>query len=270
MPELPEVETCKRGIEPHLLNQRVKSVIIRRPDLRWPIPQQIQTMCGKKIQAITRRGKYLLFKTTPGTAILHLGMSGRLFVLMKKLAPKKHDHVDICMQNGVYLRFCDPRRFGALLWTENAANEHFLLNHLGPEPLSTVFNTQYLYAKTCTAKRSIKLLIMDSKIVVGVGNIYANEALFQAGIHPKRLSHRISQERIASLVTAIKQVLERAIKAGGTTLRDFHDSQGNPGYFQQDLKVYGRAAQSCIICHNSIKMIRLGQRSTFYCPNCQK
>ena len=270
MPELPEVETCRRGITPYLLNQRVESIIIRQPKLRWPIPKTIQNMCGQIINHISRRGKYLLFNTNTGSAILHLGMSGRLHLLKQKIEAKKHDHVDICMENGACLRFCDPRRFGALLWTETEPQQHPLLVKLGPEPLSNNFNTDYLYTKAQKSKRPIKLLIMDSQIVVGVGNIYANEALFQAGIHPRRMSQRIAKRRIKVLVSAIKAVLKKAIKAGGTTLRDFHASDGKPGYFQQKLQIYGRAQQSCIICHTTIKIIRLGQRSTFYCSNCQK
>lgn len=270
MPELPEVETSKRGISPHLINQKVSEIIIRQPRLRWPIPNDIQHLIGHKIQNVTRRAKYLLLESTPGTAILHLGMSGSLRIVDKKTLPKKHDHVDIILSNNKCLRLTDPRRFGALLWTEADPFQHVLLSHLGPEPLSDAFSGGYLYRASRKRSINIKQFIMDSKIVVGVGNIYANEALFLAGIHPEREANTISQKRYALLAETIKQVLQAAIEVGGTTLRDFQASDGKPGYFKQQLLVYGRGKLTCSQCTKTLQEIRINQRTTVYCPSCQK
>jgi len=270
MPELPEVETSRRGIEPYLLQQEITAVLIRNPQLRWPIPRTLNNKLeGKTIQAINRRGKYILIKIEKGSLILHLGMSGSLRISDPATAFRKHDHFILTFNNNKQLRLHDPRRFGAVLWQTGNPLKHPLLAKLGPEPLSDKFNTDYLY-KTCrNRKASIKQHIMNSHIVVGVGNIYASEALFLAGIHPKRAAGRISKHRIEKLVAANKQILNAAIKQGGTTLRDFVREDGQPGYFKQWLNVYGKTDDPCPECGNLIKQITLGQRSTFYCPKCQ-
>lgn len=270
MPELPEVETSRRGIEPHLLNQTITEVLIRNPKLRWPIPKTLKKKLeGKTIQAINRRGKYILIKFDKGNLILHLGMSGSLRITDPETAFRKHDHFALTISNNKQLRLHDPRRFGAALWQTGDPLKHKLLAKLGPEPLSEAFNTDYLY-KTCrNRKASIKQHIMNSQIVVGVGNIYASEALFLAGIHPKRAAGRISKKRIEKLVASIKQILNASIKQGGTTLRDFLREDGQPGYFKQQLNVYGKKGEPCPECENLIKQITQGQRSTYYCPYCQ-
>jgi formamidopyrimidine-DNA glycosylase len=270
MPELPEVETSRRGIAPWVENQEIREVIIRDRRLRWPIPIDIdQKLPGQTIHAVRRRAKYLLFETTVGTAMLHLGMSGSVRIIDATEPAAKHDHVDIRFSNGKALRFRDPRRFGSLLWTSNP-DEHHLLRNLGPEPLSRVFDGDYLWQKSRGRRVSIKQFIMNAIIVVGVGNIYASEALFMARIHPKRSAGKISGERMTRLSDAIKSVLELAIEAGGTTLRDFHGGDGEPGYFRQQLNVYGRQGLPCAVCKKPIKAIVLGQRSTFYCTHCQR
>lgn len=270
MPELPEVETTRRGITPHIRGKTIKQVIIRQRQLRWPIPARLrQTLPGQKILDINRRGKYLLLETPAGTVIIHLGMSGSLRVINKNVPPGKHDHVDLIFNNNLVLRFHDPRRFGAVLWTSRNPESHPLLKSLGPEPLSDNFNVDYLYKRSRNRKSSIKSLIMDSKIVVGVGNIYANEALFRAGIRPTVRAGNISHNRYQRLIMAIKDVLTKAIAQGGTTLRDFTNEQGNPGYFKQSLRVYGRAGEACSVCHKTIKLIKQNQRASFYCPQCQ-
>ena len=271
MPELPEVETSRRGIEPWLLNQKITSVLIRNPKLRWPVSHTLKTQLrGKSIQAVKRRGKYILIELENGHLILHLGMSGSLRISNPESKYRKHDHFMLTFNNSRQLRLHDPRRFGAVLWQSGDVLQHPLLSTLGPEPLSPEFNTDYLLASCQKRKTSIKQHIMNSHIVVGVGNIYANEALFLAGIHPKRLASRISKSRIEMLVAAIKQVLSSAIQHGGTTLRDFIREDGQPGYFKQQLNVYDRAGESCPLCGAAISLIRLGQRSTFYCPKCQR
>ncbi len=270
MPELPEVETTRRGIAPHLEGQRVTEVVVRQPRLRWPIPAELTTaLAGQRIDAVRRRGKYLLLETAAGTALLHLGMSGSLRVLQADEPPRAHDHVDICLADGRCLRLRDPRRFGALLWTRRPAAEHRLLRDLGPEPLDQDFDSDYLAQRAHGRRAAIKSFIMDSRIVVGVGNIYASEALFLAGIHPKTAAGRIGRARLARLVEAIRTVLTQAIAQGGTTLRDFSDSDGRPGYFQQRLSVYGRAGEPCRRCTGTIRSLTLGQRNTYYCPRCQ-
>jgi len=270
MPELPEVETTRRGIQPYIEQQRVTKVVVRQPQLRWPIPDAIHDIEQQIIDSVTRRGKYILLESSKGTAILHLGMSGSLRVLDDGSAAEKHDHVDIVMDNGKLIRLRDPRRFGALLWTIKNPLKHKLIRSLGPEPLSESFNADYLHAASRGRKLSIKQFIMNGHIVVGVGNIYACESLFMAGISPKRAAGNVSKGRYQTLVNAIKEVLKKAIEQGGTSLKDFTQVEGNPGYFQQQLFAYGRAGEPCLQCDSSIKQIKQGQRSTFYCSQCQK
>jgi len=270
MPELPEVETTRRGIAARLTDHRIDQVIVRDRRLRWPIPAGIEArLAGQTITRITRRAKYLLIFTTGGSAIMHLGMSGSLHIVRPDIAVQKHDHYDIRMDSGDILRFNDPRRFGCLLWSGDDPTVHPLLAKLGPEPLSEAFTGQYLHAASRGRKISIKQHLMNSQIVVGVGNIYASEALFTAGIHPKRAAGRIAPERMETLVRTVKVVLEDSIRVGGTTLRDFYDGDGRPGYFRQELKVYGRDGKPCVRCRTPIRQIVLGQRSTFYCLECQ-
>ena len=270
MPELPEVETSKRGISAHILNQTVKEIIIRQPQLRWRIPDTIVELTGYTITAVTRRAKYILVQSSVGTVILHLGMSGSLRIIPADTPPLKHDHIDFVLDNNISLRLTDPRRFGAVLWTVADPFSHFLLARLGIEPLVAEFNGSYLYRLSRKRTVSIKQYIMDSKVVAGIGNIYANEALFLAGIYPQTAANRISQKKYRLLAAKIKQVLENAIEQGGTTLRDFQSSDGKPGYFKQQLLVYGRRNSSCIQCATPLQEIRINQRSTIYCPHCQK
>lgn len=276
MPELPEVETTRRGIAPHLVNQSITEVIIRNPNLRWPIPGDLPgILTGLSIQAVTRRAKYLLLDCGAGTLIFHLGMSGSLRILSVKImqsieSPQKHDHFDLIISDQTVLRLRDPRRFGAVLWHTGDILQHPLLMNLGPEPLTADFNALQLFEKTRRRRATIKETLMNSHIVVGVGNIYANEALFHAGISPKIAAGRISVMRYERLIQAIKQTLQQAIEAGGSSLRDFVNSDGNPGYFQQQYWVYGRADQPCKKCDRVIKQIKQGQRSSFYCPGCQR
>ncbi|MHB8425628.1 MAG: bifunctional DNA-formamidopyrimidine glycosylase/DNA-(apurinic or apyrimidinic site) lyase [Gammaproteobacteria bacterium] len=271
MPELPEVETTRRGIEPHLLGRTVTAVCIRNRKLRWPVSPAIRhTLPGQRITSVRRRAKYLLLETAAGTVILHLGMSGSLRVLPADTPAEKHDHLDIVLDSGRALRLRDPRRFGTLLWTTSDPGGHKLLRMLGPEPLGDDFDGDYLFAKARRRKVAIKNFIMNSHIVAGVGNIYASEALFLAHIHPQRAAGRVSRERYLSLATAIRKVLNAAIKAGGTTLRDFSRADGEPGYFRQHLRVYGRAGKPCERCGTAIAARVTGQRSTYYCPHCQR
>ncbi|HEX5340047.1 MAG TPA: bifunctional DNA-formamidopyrimidine glycosylase/DNA-(apurinic or apyrimidinic site) lyase [Gammaproteobacteria bacterium] len=270
MPELPEVETTRRGIEPHLLGRVITALTVRERRLRWPIPRALlKTLPGQRVEAITRRGKYLLLQTAAGTAILHLGMSGSLRVLTAVTSPQKHDHVDLIFDSGKVLRLRDPRRFGTLLWTTTDPARHKLLRGLGPEPLGGDFTGDYLFERSRQRKLAVKSFIMDSHVVVGVGNIYASESLFLAGIHPERAAGRISEARYAALAKSIRKVLTAAIKAGGTTLRDFVREDGAPGYFRQHLRVYGRDGQPCERCGTTIAQRVTGQRSTYYCPHCQ-
>ncbi len=270
MPELPEVETTRRGIEPHLLGQKVQQVLVRQPSLRWPVSDNLgQRLTGQTINAVERRAKYLLVRTQAGAMMIHLGMSGSLRVLSADAVPAKHDHIDIVLSGGQLLRFRDPRRFGSVFWLE--ANEnHPLLEELGPEPLSESFSGEYLFRLSRGRKTAVKTFIMNSHVVVGVGNIYANEALFASGIRPTRLAGSISRARFEKLVAAIKEVLASAIVAGGTTLRDFVHEDGSPGYFKHDLKVYGRGRESCVACARPLTEIRLGQRTTVFCHYCQR
>lgn len=271
MPELPEVETTRRGIAPHIENNTITKVIVRNRSLRWPIPTGLNTkLKDQKITSVTRRAKYLLLKTHRGSLIVHLGMSGSLRILSSSEAVEKHDHFELQFKDGICLRLRDPRRFGCVSWTKDDPQEHKLISHLGPEPLDKTFNAELLFEKSRKRKTSIKQFIMDAKIVVGVGNIYASESLFLAGIHPKRLAGKITKQNSKELTAAIKKILIQAIKQGGTTLKDFQSSDGKPGYFQQKLKVYDRKGEACATCKKPIKCITLGQRSTFYCSACQK
>ncbi|MDF2529500.1 MAG: bifunctional DNA-formamidopyrimidine glycosylase/DNA-(apurinic or apyrimidinic site) lyase [Gammaproteobacteria bacterium] len=269
MPELPEVETVRRSILPSCEGQTIEKLVLRRPDLRWPIPIDLaQQIEGHKILAIKRRAKYLLFELGHGTLIIHLGMSGVLKMVQPTMPVTKHDHVDLVLSSGICLRLNDTRRFGAVLWAD-ASLLHPLLAKLGPEPLAEEFNAKLLFDQSRKRSIAIKLLIMDSHIVVGVGNIYANEALFHAKIHPETPANKLNRQQCESLVNAIKQVLNRAIEQGGTTLKDYRDGKGKPGYFQQELFVYGRSGKPCLICDNSLKETRMGQRTTVFCTECQ-
>jgi len=269
MPELPEVETSRRGIAPWLENKRVSRVTVRERRLRWPIPVEIDTkLPGQRIRKLCRRAKYLLFTTDAGTVMLHLGMSGSVRIIDADEPAGKHDHVDIELSDGKALRFRDPRRFGSLLWSSDPQC-HPLLRDLGPEPLSDDFDGDHLWQAARGRRVGIKQFIMNAAIVVGVGNIYASESLFMAGIHPKRRADRISKGRMQMLAEAIKSVLAQAIEAGGTTLQDFHGGDGEPGYFRQKLQVYGRNGEPCRRCERALSIATLGQRSTFYCKNCQ-
>ena len=271
MPELPEVETTRRGIEPHIKDRKISRIVVRDARLRWPIPADLNDWAqDQNIIAVHRRSKYLLIELERGTIIVHLGMSGSLRVLLDDPTPGKHDHVDVELDNGVRLRYNDPRRFGAWLYTEADVAIHALIAHLGPEPLTPDFNFDYLFAKTRKRKTKIKSFIMDASIVVGVGNIYANEALFLSGIYPHKLAGQITKAECALLVDNIKQVLALAINQGGTTLRDFVGGDGKPGYFAQSLNVYGRAGELCKTCGSLIKELRTNNRSTCFCPACQK
>jgi formamidopyrimidine-DNA glycosylase len=270
MPELPEVETTRRGVEPHCLGHRVARVIVRDSRLRWPVPDNLEAvLCGQDIVAVERRGKYLLFQTFAGYLLVHLGMSGSLRVVDPAAAPGRHDHIDLLFDDGICLRYHDPRRFGCFLW-QTPGQQHPLLVNLGPEPLSADFDGLALYRLAQRRKGPVKSFIMDGKVVVGVGNIYANEALFLSGIHPARAAGRISLERYHRLAKSIKQVLTSAIEQGGTTLRDFVGGDGKPGYFAQQLYVYGRSGQPCKLCSTTLQERRLGQRSSVYCVTCQR
>ena len=276
MPELPEVETTRRGIEPHIKGLRIQRLVIRQPKLRWPIPEQLASFIeGQVILQVMRRGKYLLLQVgsadcVSGTAIFHLGMSGSLRVIHADEPPMAHDHVDLLLENGQALRFTDPRRFGCLLWQGADDDTHKLLASLGPEPLSDEFDGELLFQRSRGKKVNVKTMLMDSKVVVGVGNIYANEALFAAGIRPDRSAGRISRKRYMLLAEEVKKVLANAIKQGGTSLRDFVGGDGKPGYFKQALNVYGRTGKPCVICHQPLTEIRLAQRSTVFCARCQR
>jgi formamidopyrimidine-DNA glycosylase len=270
MPELPEVETTRRGLLP-LVGKVVKSVTIRHPTLRWPIPQHLpQTLANQALRGLTRRAKYILFEYDSGVLLLHLGMSGRVQLLDTNYPPEKHDHFDIEFADGQVLRLRDPRRFGAVLWIDNKDNNHVLLNSLGPEPLEDGFNAKYLYTALSNKTLAIKNAIMDGHVVVGVGNIYASESLFRARILPETSANKLTLKQCEKLVTEIKNTLNDALSAGGSSLRDFFGVDGNIGYFQQEYFVYGRTNEPCKICAKPIKCIRLGQRSTFYCEKCQK
>ena len=270
MPELPEVETTRRGIEPHIVGRTIKNTLIRQPNLRWPIPDDLpELLNGKLIQRVRRRAKYLLIDIADGSLVVHLGMSGSLRIVTADEPPRFHDHVDIVLSRNTVLRYHDPRRFGSLLWQPLPGETIQQLSNLGPEPLSDEFDGERLYALSRGRTAAVKTFIMDNATVVGVGNIYASEALFTARIHPARAAGRISRKRYQVLAEAIKEVLANAIEMGGTTLRDFVGSDGQPGYFKQSLHVYGRAGEPCTVCKRPLHELRLGQRSSVFCGHCQ-
>lgn len=270
MPELPEVETTRRGLAPHIAGQRVQAVVVRQPRLRWPVPAALcERLQGQTINGLTRRGKYLLFAIAGGHVLIHLGMSGRLRLVPAELAPGAHDHVDLRFENGRAMRLTDPRRFGAVLWLQGRPEQHPLLARLGPEPLGDDFDGGWLYARARGRRAPVKAFLMDAATVVGVGNIYACEALWAARIHPARAAGRISQARYGRLATAVKQVLQRAIDAGGTTLRDYVGADGGRGWFQCQLAVYGREGEPCGNGCGPIRRRVIAQRGSFYCPGCQ-
>ena len=271
MPELPEVETTRRGIAPLISGKTIASIIFRTGKLRWPLDSSLtEILPGQQLQAVTRRAKYLLLRCDRGSLILHLGMSGNLRVVPAVTPLKKHDHVDLEFTDGNCLRFNDPRKFGALFWTYGDPLTHPLLAALGPEPLAAELSGAYLYRKSRLRKMAVKAFIMNQQLVVGVGNIYASEALFRAAINPALAAGKISKTRYARLAGEIRQVLTEAIQAGGTTINDFRQNDGRPGYFKQRLQVYGRAGESCLVCGGTISSCRIGQRSTFFCLTCQK
>lgn len=269
MPELPEVETTCRGIAPHVLGQQVEHAVVRQPRLRWPVPPLEKLLAGQTVRSVERRAKYILLGFDNGTLIIHLGMSGSLRIVANDVPPRPHDHVDLRFAE-LCLRLHDPRRFGAMLWSEGDPLRHPRLRDLGPEPLSGQFDGAHLYRLARQRKVAIKSLLMDGKVVVGVGNIYATEALFRAGIHPERACHRVSRVRLDRLAHDVKAILSQAIKRGGTTLRDFLNESGNPGYFAQELMIYGRAGQSCKHCGTAVKTKQIGQRASAFCPKCQR
>ena len=269
MPELPEVEVSRLGITPHLEQQRIEKIVVRQRQLRWLIPQDIHLAEGLLIQSIRRRAKYLLLDTELGSIVLHLGMSGRLHIVPSDTEIKKHDHLDIVMGNGLCLRFNDARRFGACLWQAAGQAPLSLFSALGPEPLTNDFDGNLLYQRSRNKSVAVKNFIMDNKIVVGVGNIYANESLFLAGIDPRKSADKVKKKDYLQLGLIIKQVLAHAITQGGTTLKDFAQADGKPGYFAQELRVYGRLNQPCVNCAKPIQSVTIGQRNTFYCDNCQ-
>ena len=270
MPELPEVETTRRGIEPALRGRRVLDVVVRDRRLRWPVERGFEGhVRGQAALAVERRAKYLLLRFPAGTAIIHLGMSGSLRVLAAGTPPLTHDHWDLVLEGGQVLRFHDPRRFGSLHWTPADPSRHPLLKDLGPEPLSDGFDAGHLFRASRRRRVAIKLLIMNSHVVVGVGNIYASEALFRARIRPTRAAQRLTRAEAAALARAIREVLAEAIATGGTTLRDYVNAEGIPGYFRQQLFVYERGGEPCRICGARVRQVTQGQRSTYYCASCQ-
>ena len=271
MPELPEVETTRRGVEPWLVNQRIRAAVLRHRGMRWPVRADLsRVLAGHTIRSVGRRSKYLLIDCEAGWLILHLGMSGSLRVVPAREPPGKHDHFDLVLGNGKALRLTDPRRFGAVLWEPGDPAQHKLLRELGPEPFDPAFDAAWLYRRTRGRTAAVKNLLMDSHIVCGVGNIYANESLFRAGIRPSRAAGRISLARCRQLVDEVRATLSDAIEAGGSTLRDFVHADGSHGHFQQQYFVYSREGEPCRRCTTPIKALRIGQRSAFYCPRCQK
>lgn len=271
MPELPEVETVRRAIEPGVCGRCIERVVVREPRLRWPVQRRlVRELPGQRIQAVRRRGKYLLLQLDTGTVLIHLGMSGSLRILSPRHQPGSHDHLDIRFRQDRLLRLHDPRRFGSIHWTRTDPARHWLLRDLGPEPLGPAFNGAYLYARTRGRRVAMKNLLMNARIIAGLGNIYANEALYAAGVHPARAAGRISAARCERLAAAVREVLERAIAAGGTTLRDFREPGGRAGYFRVELKVYGRDGKPCLGCGATLRRQQQTQRATFYCPRCQR
>ena len=270
MPELPEVETTLRGIAPHVVGQKITEIILRQPRLRWPITAGLaELVAGRRLVNAARRGKYLILSFGNGHALIHLGMSGSLRIVKTDEPPSFHDHFDLVFGK-LALRYCDPRRFGCLLWIDGVPELHKLLVDLGPEPLTDTFTADYLYERTRKRSQAVKQFIMDSKIVVGVGNIYANESLFMAGIKPIRKAGSLTRKNCEDLVRDIKFVLQRSIDQGGTTLRDFVGGDGKPGYFKQELLVYGRGGEPCTLCKKPLKEVRMNDRTTVYCVACQK
>lgn len=271
MPELPEVETTRRSLESRLLGRRIVGVTVRDRRLRWPVPETLpQDLIGASVRALRRRAKYLLLETDRGTAMVHLGMSGSLTVVDATVPAVKHDHVDIQLDDGRIVRYHDPRRFGSIHWLPPGEDEHPLLAQLAPEPLTVEFDGRYLHAVTRARAAAIKLVIMNGTLVTGVGNIYASEALHRARINPKTPARRLSRARCDVLAEAIKETLRRAIEAGGSTLRDYVNGDGSPGYFQMESAVYGREGEACPRCGAAVRMFRQGQRATFYCAGCQR
>jgi len=271
MPELPEVETTRRGVEPHAVGRRILALTVHEPRLRWRVQDDVpQRVAGQQIRHAKRRAKYLLLELDSGTLLLHLGMSGSLRVLPADTPRLTHDHFDLILDSGNTLRFNDPRRFGSLHYTTGDPQAHPLLADLAPEPLDRAFDTDYLWRVTRRRRVAIKQLLMNSKLVVGVGNIYANEALFRARIRPRRQARTLSRAEVARLVRAVRAVLAMAIRVGGTTLRDYVGADGEPGYFKQKLYVYERKGTPCRICRTTVRQLTQGQRSTYYCPSCQK
>lgn len=269
MPELPEVETSRRGIEPYLVGHKIVRSVVRHPTLRWPISEEIKQLRDQPVLSVQRRAKYLLLELKTGWIVVHLGMSGSLRILSEPLVAAKHDHVDLILSNGMTLRYTDPRRFGAWLWFADLADSP-QLKHLGPEPLTDAFSADYLFKLSRNKKTLVKPWLMDNKVVVGVGNIYASESLFLAGILPQRPTGSLTKSEISKLVLTIKTVLQQSIEQGGTTLKDFLQSDGKPGYFAQELRVYDRAGEPCRLCGSLIEVEKMAQRSTYYCPTCQK
>ena len=271
MPELPEVETTRRALEPALVGRRIETVRVHQRQLRWPVPKGIETrLKGQVVRAIGRRAKYLLLNTDSGTALIHLGMSGSLRLAPRNSSRSTHEHLELLVEDGDWVRLRDPRRFGAVLWGGSAPHEHPLLARLGPEPLANHFSGQHLYARSRGRRLAIKNFIMNSHIVVGVGNIYASEALFRAGIHPLRAAGRVSRTRYLRLADCIRDVLNAALIAGGTTLRDYVHGPGETGEFSRRLSVYGRAGEPCLTCAKPVRQLVIGARSSFYCPACQR
>lgn len=271
MPELPEVEVTRLGISPLIVGRAIENIIVRNKKLRWPVSSLLKKkLPGNRIHKLGRRGKYLFVYVDNGCLIIHLGMSGSLKIVDRRNPPGTHDHIDILFGPDGVLRFHDPRRFGAFIWTSKEPLRHKLLRHLGPEPLGDAFNGEWLHQISRKRTQAVKNFIMDSHNVVGIGNIYANESLFMAGIHPKRKAGAQSLKRCERLAQSIREILNRSIKQGGTSLRDFTDGHGRPGYFQQQLNVYAKAGQPCPKCKAPIRSCRLNQRSTYYCTNCQR
>ncbi len=271
MPELPEVETTRRGLLPHIRGKTIDSVAIRQRQLRWPVPENLeQCLYKQQLLNLQRRAKYLLFHFEKGCLLIHLGMSGSLRILKSQQTPQQHDHIDFVFHPETILRYTDPRRFGAVLWLGHAPEQHRLLKNLGPEPLGDTLTGHYLHDISRNRKTPIKSLLMDQRIVTGIGNIYANEALFKAAIRPTTAAGRLSLKRCQRLATSIQQTLYQAIEQGGTTLRDFVGSDGKPGYFQQHLHVYGRGGLPCTQCGKVLQQIKLTGRSTVFCSHCQR
>ena len=270
MPELPEVETTLRGIQPHILNNEIEKIEVRQPHLRWPVPTEeiIKCLEGNYFSKINRRAKYLILSSLNGSLLIHLGMSGCLRIFPEFIEPEKHDHVDVIFKDGKILRFTDPRRFGSFLWSKDP-DQHPLLKNLGPEPLGNSFSGEYLFEHSRRRKVAIKNFIMNAKVVVGIGNIYASESLFLAGIRPQRKSNKTTLVQFELLASSIKTLLQKSIDKGGTTLRNFVGGSNKPGYFKQHLMVYGRKDKKCKSCSAHLKELKLGQRSSVYCPQCQ-